>query len=227
MPRCTWRRSASSTPPTRTPPTTRRWTSRGAPVLLRAGGGGRVRGRRRGGGGAGGDPGHCRGDGAGAGQGRHPGRDRGRRGDRRPPHGLRVGARAAARRWPLRHRRPRLPGPVAGRPPPSRLHSIEELPIALGMLLVGAGDFRRTVLACVNYGRDCDSIATMAGALVGAMHGERAVPDDWARQVARASRIDLRAPAAELVAVAREIHARDLARRRAHEAAFAALADAR
>ncbi|MGW2119968.1 ADP-ribosylglycohydrolase family protein, partial [Streptomyces zhihengii] len=97
--------------------------------------------------------------------------------------------------------------PSLGARRPSRLHSIEELPIALGMLLVGAGDFRRTVLACVNYGRDCDSIATMAGALVGAMHGERAVPDDWARQVARASRVDLRAPAAELVAVAREIHA--------------------
>ncbi|NUK55611.1 ADP-ribosylglycohydrolase family protein, partial [Streptomyces lunaelactis] len=29
---------------------------------------------------------------------------------------------------------------------PSRLHAIEELPIALGMLLVGGGDYRRTVL---------------------------------------------------------------------------------
>lgn len=56
---------------------------------------------------------------------------------------------------------------------PSRLHAIEELPIALGMLLVGEGDYRRTVLGSVNYGRDCDSIATMAGAIVGALRGSR------------------------------------------------------
>ncbi|WP_406001457.1 ADP-ribosylglycohydrolase family protein [Streptomyces sp. NBC_00829] len=106
---------------------------------------------------------------------------------------------------------------------PSRLHSIEELPIALGMVLVGGGDYRRTVLGAVNYGRDCDSIATMAGAVVGALHGASAVPVDWAKTVAEASRIDLHAPAAELAAVTREIFALDGERRRAHEAAFARL----
>ncbi|MFH8927933.1 ADP-ribosylglycohydrolase family protein [Streptomyces pristinaespiralis] len=115
--------------------------------------------------------------------------------------------------------------PSLGARRPSRLHSIEELPIALGMLLVNDGDYRRTVLASVNYGRDCDSIATMAGAIAGAMSGEAAVPEEWARQVAEASRVDLHAPAAELAAVAREIHARDTQRRRAHETAFAALTD--
>ena len=59
--------------------------------------------------------------------------------------------------------------PSLGARRPSRLHSIEELPIALGMLLVGAGDYRRTVLGSVNYGRDCDSIATMGGAIAGAL----------------------------------------------------------
>ncbi|MEU1282025.1 ADP-ribosylglycohydrolase family protein [Streptomyces sp. NPDC005805] len=116
--------------------------------------------------------------------------------------------------------------PSLGARRPSRLHSIEELPVALGMLLVGGGDFRETVLGCVNYGRDCDSIATMAGAIVGAMHGEGAVPREWADRVAEASRVDLHAPAAELAAVAREIHTRDLTRRRAHETAFAALTEA-
>ncbi|KIF70345.1 crystallin, partial [Streptomyces sp. AcH 505] len=55
--------------------------------------------------------------------------------------------------------------PSLGARRPSRLHAIEELPVALGMLLIGAGDYRRTVLGSVNYGRDCDSIATMSGAL--------------------------------------------------------------
>ncbi|MET7621232.1 ADP-ribosylglycohydrolase family protein [Streptomyces sp. NPDC005408] len=108
---------------------------------------------------------------------------------------------------------------------PSRLHSIEELPVALGMLMVGGGDYRRTVLGAVNYGRDCDSIATMAGAIAGALHGESAVPSDWAKTVADASRIDLHTPARELAAVAGEIFARDRERRRAHESAFARLTE--
>lgn len=106
---------------------------------------------------------------------------------------------------------------------PSRLHAIEELPIALGMLLVGDGDYRRTVLGAVNYGRDCDSIATMAGAICGALGGESAIPTEWAKQVAEASRLDLHTPATALALVAHEIHAHDTARRRAHEAAYATL----
>ncbi|QIP86989.1 ADP-ribosylglycohydrolase family protein [Streptomyces sp. Tu 2975] len=115
--------------------------------------------------------------------------------------------------------------PSLGARRPSRLHSIEELPIALGMLLVNDGDYRRTVLSAVNYGRDCDSIATMAGAIAGALSGEAAVPEEWAQQVAEASRVDLHAPAAELAAVAREVHERDTQRRRDHETAFATLTD--
>ncbi|QDY76277.1 ADP-ribosylglycohydrolase family protein [Streptomyces qinzhouensis] len=117
----------------------------------------------------------------------------------------------------------RSPGLGARRP--SRLHSIEELPIALGMLLIGGGDYRRSVLGSVNYGRDCDSIATMAGAIAGALHGVSAVPHDWAKTVAEASRVDLDAPARELAAVAREIFTRDTARRRAHEEAFTRLTE--
>jgi ADP-ribosylglycohydrolase len=119
----------------------------------------------------------------------------------------------------------RTPSLAARRP--SRLHSIEELPIALGMLLVGGGDYRRTVLGAVNYGRDCDSIATMAGAIAGALHGESAVPSDWAKTVAEASRIDLHAPARELAAVTREVFTRDTERHRSHESAFARLMEAR
>ncbi|MFE2293554.1 ADP-ribosylglycohydrolase family protein [Streptomyces sp. NPDC059452] len=115
--------------------------------------------------------------------------------------------------------------PSLGARRPSRLHAIEELPIALGMLLVGGGDYRRTVLGSVNYGRDCDSIATMSGAIAGALGGE--VPADWAATVAKASRLDLEAPARTLAEVAREVFARDLERRRSHEEAFTALAGAR
>ncbi|KOU15752.1 MULTISPECIES: ADP-ribosylglycohydrolase family protein [Streptomyces] len=110
---------------------------------------------------------------------------------------------------------------------PSRVHAIEELPIALGMLLVADGRYEGAVLGAVNYGRDCDSIATMAGAIAGALGGEAAVPAVWAKQVAEASRLDLHAPAVALAAVAREIFAHDRARRRAHESAFATIATPR
>lgn len=89
------------------------------------------------------------------------------------------------------------------------------------MVIVSAGDHRQAVLGAVNYGRDCDSIATMAGALSGALGSP--VPDDWAKTVSEASRLDLWEPAATLAAVTREIFERDLTRRRTHEAAFAEL----
>ncbi|GGQ47721.1 ADP-ribosylglycohydrolase family protein [Streptomyces flaveolus] len=115
--------------------------------------------------------------------------------------------------------------PSLGARRPSRLHAIEELPVALGMLLVSGGDYRHAVLGAVNYGRDCDSIATMAGALAGALGSP--VPEDWAKTVAEASRLDLWQPATTLTEVAREIFERDVLRRRAHERAFAAIGGAR
>jgi ADP-ribosylglycohydrolase len=111
--------------------------------------------------------------------------------------------------------------PSLGARRPSRLHAIEELPVALGLLLVSGGDFRHAVLGAVNYGRDCDSIATMAGAITGALGSP--VPEEWARTVAEASRLDLWEPAATLTEVAREVFERDVCRRRAHERAFAGM----
>ncbi|AWT42640.1 MULTISPECIES: ADP-ribosylglycohydrolase family protein [Streptomyces] len=111
--------------------------------------------------------------------------------------------------------------PSLGARRPSRLHAIEELPVALAMMLIAGGDLRHAVLGAVNYGRDCDSIATMAGALTGALGSP--VPDDWSKRVAEASRLDLWEPGRTLTAVAREVFERDVRRRRAHERAFAAL----
>ncbi|MFJ6896517.1 ADP-ribosylglycohydrolase family protein [Streptomyces hokutonensis] len=101
---------------------------------------------------------------------------------------------------------------------PSRTRAIEELPVALGMLVVSGGDYRHAVLGSANYGRDCDSIATMAGAVAGALGSP--VPQDWSKTVAEASRLDLWEPATTLARVTREVFAQDVRRRRAHEAAF-------
>jgi ADP-ribosylglycohydrolase len=115
--------------------------------------------------------------------------------------------------------------PGLGARRPSRIHSIEELPLALGCVVASGGDYRQAVLAATNYGRDSDSIATMAGAICGALHGIEAVPKDWRETVAENSRLDLSATGATMAAVAREIFAADRARAAERESVVAALLD--
>jgi ADP-ribosylglycohydrolase len=95
---------------------------------------------------------------------------------------------------------------------PSRTKAIEELPIALGFVLVSEGDVRRAVLGGTNYGRDADSIASMAGAITGALGGLNGVPAEWAAEVAQASRTDLVRPGVLMASVARELHEADARR---------------
>ena len=103
---------------------------------------------------------------------------------------------------------------------PSRVHSIEELPVALGMLVLAKGDWREAVLGSVNYGRDADSIASMAGAIAGTLHGRDAIDGQLASAVAAASRLDLVAPGERLAAVTREIRTADRVARAAVDAAY-------
>ncbi|MDQ3526694.1 MAG: ADP-ribosylglycohydrolase family protein [Actinomycetota bacterium] len=100
---------------------------------------------------------------------------------------------------------------------PSRTKAIEELPVALGMVLVARGDFEAAVLGGVNYGRDADSIASMAGAICGALGGSSTVRSDWSARIAEASRTPLE-PAGDTIAeVAREVFAKDAERCRARD----------
>lgn len=75
---------------------------------------------------------------------------------------------------------------------PSRTKSIEELPVALGLLLAHRGDYRGAVLAAVNYGRDADSIAVMAGAVAAGLGGSEVVPAEWLDEIEAASKMDVR-----------------------------------
>jgi ADP-ribosylglycohydrolase len=115
----------------------------------------------------------------------------------------------------------REPGLGARRP--SRVHAIEELPLALGCVVATRGDYRRAVLAAANYGRDSDSIATMAGAVIGGLHGIDVIPADWRDTVTEGSRLDLSASGRTMAAVARDIFARDRDRAAARAASFTAL----
>jgi ADP-ribosylglycohydrolase len=116
---------------------------------------------------------------------------------------------------------PRYAEPGLGARVPSRLHSIEELPIALGLLVVTQGNYEETVLGGVNYGRDSDSIASMGGGLAGALGGVSALRRDWLDEISAASRIDLEAPGRTMADVAVAILERDAERftRRSHAVA--------
>ena len=99
--------------------------------------------------------------------------------------------------------------PGLGARRPSRLHSIEELPVAIGYVLIAGGRYEDAVLGAVNYGRDADSIGTMAGAITGALGGRDGVPAEWREFVARESRIDLEEPGLAMADIAEELFALD------------------
>ena len=211
--RCTWRRSAWSTRPTRRPPTPRRWTSR-APTSPRTAGRRRACSRRP-------WPRRAR-------RARRPTRCRRRaaRWPRTAPgrpsrRSCEVAARhtdfesalgpAAGGGRPLRHGRPGLPQPVARRPPPLPSARHRGTPHRPGHV---AGRRRRLPPHGAGLGqlRPGLRLDRHDGAARSPAPCRRAaVPAEWAKKVAEASRLDLHAPATALAAVAREIFARDVA----------------
>jgi ADP-ribosylglycohydrolase len=92
---------------------------------------------------------------------------------------------------------------------PSRLHSIEELPLALGFALFNDGAFRRTIEDGINSGRDTDSIGVMAGAILGALHGEAVIEADDLKLLDSANRFTLLTSADRFASVVAEIMAAD------------------
>ena len=56
---------------------------------------------------------------------------------------------------------------------------MESVPCALAMFYKEKGDFRKSVIASANFGRDCDTIACMAGYVAGAFNGVDGIPAKW------------------------------------------------
>ncbi len=87
----------------------------------------------------------------------------------------------------------------------------ETVPAALSLFYLANGDPRQTILYGANFGRDADTIASMAGSLAGALHGASALPGEWVEKIRVSGRRDQSALTAMLVEV---IHRRaaDMAR---------------
>jgi ADP-ribosylglycohydrolase len=106
---------------------------------------------------------------------------------------------------------------------PSRRNAIEELPLALGFAIVNGGTFRRTIEDGINSGRDTDSIGVMAGAILGAMHGEAVIDAADLAVLNNANRLDLMAEADKFASVASTIMAENARRAERVVASRAAL----
>jgi ADP-ribosylglycohydrolase len=75
----------------------------------------------------------------------------------------------------------------------------ETVPVALSLFFLANGDPRQAVLYGANFGRDADTIASMAGALAGALHGASALPAEWVTKIRAGGRRDQAALTAMLV----------------------------
>jgi len=67
------------------------------------------------------------------------------------------------------------------------INPLETIPVALAFVQFTQGDPKEAILAGVNFGRDCDSIATMIGSICGAFRGIDSVPRDWVDIVEKAN----------------------------------------
>jgi hypothetical protein len=77
----------------------------------------------------------------------------------------------------------------------------ESVPAALGIFYLVDGDPAETILGCANFGRDADTIATIGGAISGALRGGARIPSSWIELVTAACPVDQEALAADLLAV--------------------------
>lgn len=75
---------------------------------------------------------------------------------------------------------------------PSRLLSIEELPIALFYIVLNDGEFDESMFDGINSGRDTDSIGVMIGAILGAMNGSQVIPIEVIEDLEKVNRYKLR-----------------------------------
>lgn len=95
--------------------------------------------------------------------------------------------------------------------------SRETVPVTLALFELARGDVERCVTYGANFGRDADTIASMCGALAGALHGVEGIREEWVEKAQRLTATDQQA-------LARDLAQATLAKRADQEAALAELA---
>lgn len=93
---------------------------------------------------------------------------------------------------------------------PSRLFSIEELPLALAFIVYNDGAYYKTILDGINSGRDTDSIGVMAGVILGAMYGTKFIHEEDIDLLSKTNKINFDEEAASFAEVAKSMIEKDL-----------------
>jgi ADP-ribosylglycohydrolase len=81
--------------------------------------------------------------------------------------------------------------------------SRETVPATFALCWLAGGEPRRAIEYAANFGRDADTIATMAGGICGALAGADAFPSRWIEKVTESTERDQAELSAQLVSVAR------------------------
>ncbi len=84
--------------------------------------------------------------------------------------------------------------------------SRETVPVALALFYLADGDPKQTIIYGANFGRDADTIASMAGAIAGAYAGAGALPETWMDKVKTESPRDHAAVARALIEIILKRH---------------------
>ncbi len=101
-------------------------------------------------------------------------------------------------------------GMVSNHYAPSRLGSIEELPIALGFILLNDGAYYRSIYDGINSGRDTDSIGVMIGVILGAMYGTSVISQEDIDLLQASNQLDFDQISRMFAATAEEIIKKDI-----------------
>jgi ADP-ribosylglycohydrolase len=88
--------------------------------------------------------------------------------------------------------------------------SRETIPLTLALLVLAAGDLEHSVTFAANLGRDADTIATMCGAVAGALSGVGGIRPDWVARAQSVTGVDQREMASKLAHVALRKHQREM-----------------
>jgi hypothetical protein len=84
-------------------------------------------------------------------------------------------------------------------PPWEAVFPLEMVPCAIAICYIAKTDAKQAIIGGANVGRDADTIAAIAGELMGVLYGAQAFPVDWLEQVLRCN------PAPDLPQMAREL----------------------
>ncbi len=76
------------------------------------------------------------------------------------------------------------------------------MPITIALFYLGHGDVECCVTCSANFGRDADTIATMCGALAGALQGLDGIKSEWVSKAKKLAAVNQEELAENLVRAA-------------------------